>query len=147
MSNQHRLNRLVQLNAIASKALEIKFSGYEDEDESNMVRNSVVGAGAVGAGGYGAYKGRQGVINKYGVTDDFGNRVARRGMYGDAMRGEYGELRGKVKSGIDTIKGDYKEARLGEWGSGAKVGQRLGRGRAAAAGDVVAKLIARLRGK
>lgn len=45
-----RMQGLVALGAIADKALEIKFSGYEDEDESHLGRNALI-AGGVGAGG------------------------------------------------------------------------------------------------
>lgn len=105
----------------------------------------LVAGGGLAAAGYGAYKGRQAVINKYGVTDDFGNRVARRGMYGDAARGEIGAVSSKLKSGIGAVKDTYGEARKGPWGSGAQVGQRLGRGRVASAGVTIKALLSKLR--
>jgi hypothetical protein len=151
MSNQHRLNRLVQLNAIADRALEINFSRYGDEDESNLGRNLAIGAGVTGVAGTGALYARGSKVwNDWGGSERGPGAMNRVRSVGDKIKAGYRALPGdyeSLKSQAGKVAGDYREARLGEWGSGAKVGQRLGRGRVAAAGGAVAKLIARLRGK
>ena len=80
-------NRLFQMAAAADAQLHQFYSNTEDE-RSNIrtVAGGVAGAGAVAGGAYGATKMRQAVINKAGATDDYGNLVARRGMYGDAAK-------------------------------------------------------------
>lgn len=105
MSNQHRLNRLVQLNAIADRALEINFSRYGDEDESNMGRNAAIaGVGVAGAGGLYARGARYNAAN---------NWEGREGM------GKFG-IRENLRAGVTGLKDDAR----GAYRTASKYGSR-----------------------
>jgi hypothetical protein len=126
MSN-HRINRLVQLNAIADRALEINFARYEDDDESHMARNAAIGG--VGLAGASYARGRYIQPNQPGGL--LSAAEAQPGFRGAARR-HYGTM---VAGGKQLVLGDTGLGRgIDKYNSlraGAAQGLGTGRGKAA----------------
>ena len=97
--SSHRLNRLIQLNAIADRALEIRFRS-NDEDESHMGRNVAIGGGvaAAGAGGLLYDRGAR-------VYNDWGG-----GTHGSGAMNQMKDVRDRMKAGASAFAGDARDA-------------------------------------
>lgn len=117
-ANRKIAGQLIELEGAFDDIIEFAANRREDDEMSTAgkVAAGTAGAGALGAAGYGAHKGRQAVINRYGVTDDYGNLVARRGMYKDAAKG----LQGQAKAGVAS-------ARSGLANKAVAAGKKLGK--------------------
>lgn len=95
--------------------------------EDNPTYGKIAGATAViGGGGAAAYYGgkklRNAVINKAGVVDDYGNMVARKGMYKEAGKKFVAEGKaGAMKAGQASVGAGKGAARTGL----RKVGRKL----------------------
>lgn len=111
MSRLHRKlgTRIIMLEATLDDVIEFKRNSEEEERQRAMM----IGGGTAAAGGlgYAGYKGRQAVINSHGVTDDYGNRVARKGMYKDAAKDGYAATKSAARALPGQIKALPGQAR------------------------------------
>jgi len=99
--------------ALADEQLRNFYSADDEEQQSQAssplrkVAGGVAAGGAVAGGAYGANKLRNAIINKTGVVDDFGNQVARKGMYGDAAKAWGGDAldasKGVARKGLKKV--------------------------------------------
>lgn len=131
--------RLFELAAQADEQLNefyapVAGATQEEEDRRRgtsvprmAVRGGALAAGVAGAA-YGGKQLRNAVINRAGVVDDFGNMVARRGMYGDAAK-SYGKAameggKGAARKGLKFT--GRKIAKMGaEGGMMRGIGSKL----------------------
>ena len=101
--------------------------GYvtKDEERGNTARNVGIGAGGAAVAGGAAYGGkklRNAVINRAGAVDDYGNLVARKGMYQDAGKKLVAEGKaGAVKVGKAAAESGKEAARKGLGKTGRKL--------------------------
>ena len=96
------------------------------EEKSRKWDNARTGVAATVAAGSGGYllanKGRNAVINKAGVVDDYGNMVARKGMYQDAGKKLVAEGKaGAAKAGKAAAESGKQVARKGLGKTGRKL--------------------------
>ena len=95
--------RLFELAAQADEQLRHFYVNNADQDQNQdpsragTIARGVAGAGAVAGAAYGANKLRNSVINRAGAVDDYGNLVARKGMYQAAAPGMLKDAKGVVK--------------------------------------------------
>ena len=98
-------NRIYQMAA----RLDARLKNFA-EDPDQRAAQVIAGTAVSGGVGYGAYRGgkalRNKVINDAGAIDDYGNMVARKGMYKDAGKKMVTASKKKIKDGARDAAGN-----------------------------------------
>lgn len=106
---------------------EFGYKTNEEETQKGWTRPAGVGmaAGAAAGAAYGGKKLRNAVINRAGAVDDYGNLVARKGMYGDAAkqvaRGGLSNVADRADAVGEKMRGKVWKAGPGATGRGIQV--------------------------
>lgn len=104
------MNPIKKLNQLSADLDTILFRRQYTDDElddpkSGMLKGTAAGVGVLGAA-YGVKKGIQGLTNRYGVTDDFGNTTATRDMISQGLKRDasagYEAAKSRIASGYQS---------------------------------------------
>lgn len=136
-----RLQRLIKLDSKLDQVIELRsIPLYDDDDQGTKLLPNIAAGTAAAGTGVGAFYGgraiRRNVINHAGAVDNYGNLVARPGMYSERLR----QVKERIPQAVEAVGPRYKALRAGGGAGRGAFGKGMaGVGRMAASKKALAE--------